>query len=310
MKTILLFLILGWIVPFLDLKNPPVTSVSFQLIRNLILVKGSVNGKEGLFILDTGASEVILNRRFFNGIPSRTALYSVHGNEIENQIVSIKFSLGGFEKKVLANVTDFTALEKSIGLELFGVVGNSLFENSELVLDYTFKELTIYLLDKDGNRLSPKSIHQQHQVTLPFFARKGIPFIVVNANGKLLKMILDSGASANVMDTGEINRLNSGSLSLKTDSVASLGQEIVLVKSSKVDELRVGNLTCPPMKTLFVSLNQLNQNHWGIKVDGILGYEFLSNFRVAINFRKREIYLWDRKSVELQWAIANNRKAY
>jgi predicted aspartyl protease len=306
MKTILFLLVLGWVVPFLNPKNAPVTSVSFQLTRNLILVKGSVNGKEGHFILDTGASDVILNNRFFRGKPTEKKFYGIHGNEVENEIMYIKFNLGGFEKNIPANITDFTALEKITGFELFGTIGNSLFKNCELVIDYTFKELTIYQLNKDGNRLSSKSIHQKPQVTLPIFAGRGFPIMVVNANGKQLKMILDSGASANVMDSREIHHLNLGLLQAKMDSITSFGQDIVQVKSVKVNELKVGNLACPPMKTLIVPLSQLNQNQWGMKVDGVLGYEFLSNFRVAINFRKREIYLWDRESVELQWVIANN----
>jgi len=308
MKAILLFLVLGWVVTFLDLKNSPVTSVSFQLVRNLILVKGSVNGREGHFILDTGASDVILNRRFFKGKPTTKKFYGIHGNEIENEIIYIKFNLGGFEKNIGANVIDFTALEKVTGLELFGVIGNSLFKNCELILDYTFQELTIYQLNKEGNRLTSRNIHQNPQASLSIFAGSGVPILVVNANGKQLKMILDTGASVNVMDDKQINRQYPSLLQVREDSLAGFGEGIVQVKTSKLNEMKVGNLSCPPMKTLLVPLNQLNQNHWGVGVDGVLGYEFLRNFRVAINFRKREIYLWDRESVELQWAIANNKE--
>lgn len=304
MKAILFFLVLGWVVPFFNLKNTPITSVSFHLVRNLILVQASANDKEGYFIVDTGASEIILNSRVFRGTPTEKKFYGVVGNEIENEIKYIKFNLGGFEKNLPAHVTDFAALEKTLGLDVLGVVGTSLFKNCELVLDYTFKELTIYRLNKDGNRLSSKSIHQKPQATLPLIVARGLPFIMVNSNGRELKMILDSGASANVMDSRDINHQNSDLLRTNVDSLATFGQDIVAVKSIKVKELKVSNLSCPPMKTLFVPLNQLNKNQWGMRVDGILGYEFLSNFRVGINFRKQEIYLWDRESVELQWAIA------
>ncbi|WP_026968384.1 pepsin/retropepsin-like aspartic protease family protein [Algoriphagus terrigena] len=305
MKALLFSIALGVMLPFLSPKNAPVTSVSFQLIRNLILVKGSVDGREGLFILDTGASDMILNSRIFKGKPTEKKFYGIHGNEIENEIKYIEFNLEGFEKNIVAHVADFTALEKITGLQLFGVIGNSLFKYCEIVLDYTFKEVTIYQLDKDGNRLSSKSIHQKPQATIPTFVGRGFPIIIVDANGKQLKMILDTGASANVMDSRQINHLNSDLLRARADSITSFGQDLVPVKSLKVNELKIGDLPCPSMKTLFVPLNQLNKNQWGISVDGILGYEFLSNFRVAINFRKREIYLWDRESVELQWAVAN-----
>lgn len=35
---------------------------------------------------------------------------------------------------------------------------------------------------------------------------------------------------------------------------------------------------------------------------GIMGYEFLSHYRVAINFRKKEIYIWDAAYVQEQLA--------
>ncbi len=305
MKTILLLIVLGWVVPNFSLKNSPVTSVSFQLIHKLIIVEASVNGKEGFFIVDTGVSEVILNKRFFNGKPTGEKFYGVSGSEAEKETEFIKFNLGGFETKILAIVTDFTALEKISGLDLLGVVGNGIFKNCEVVLDYIFKEMTIYQLNKNGDRLSSKYIHQVPQDTLSLYIGKGVPFVEVNANGKRLRMSLDSGAGANLIDEKEIDFLSSSLLPVREGSMASFGQNAISVKSLTVEKLMVGNLSCPPMKTLFVSLDHLNQSQWGIKVDGILGYEFLSNFRVAINFRKKEIYLWDRETMEQQWVLAN-----
>ena len=61
MKAILFFLVLGWVFPFLNLKNSPVATVSFQVTRKLIVVQATVDGREGLFILDKGVSDVIPN---------------------------------------------------------------------------------------------------------------------------------------------------------------------------------------------------------------------------------------------------------
>lgn len=305
MKATLIAIVLYLMLPFYSLSNPAVTSISFQLTRNLIMVQASVNGKEGLFILDTGVSEIILNNRYFNGEPTGDKFYGISGSEMEKEVQFIKFDIGGFEKQLFAIVADFTALEKVSGLELFGVVGNSIFKNCEVVLDYTFKELTIYQLDKKGNRFSSKNIHQRPMDTLSFIVGKGVPYVEVNANGQRLKMSVDSGASANVMDIEGIDHMNLSFSKVMKGSMASFGPEIVPVKSQIIDKMVVGKLLCPPMKTLFINLDHLNKSHSGKKVDGILGYEFLSNFRVAINFRKKEIYLWDRESVEQQWALAS-----
>lgn len=70
MKAILLFLILGWVLPLFNLKNTPVTSFSFHLVRNLIIVQPSANGMAGNIIVDNGVSEIILNNRYFDGRPT------------------------------------------------------------------------------------------------------------------------------------------------------------------------------------------------------------------------------------------------
>ncbi|WP_194775688.1 aspartyl protease family protein [Pararhodonellum marinum] len=308
MKTILIAIAFDLLLAFYGWSNPAVTSVPFELRNNLVIIHASVNGKNGLFIMDTGVPEIILNNRYFYGKPTGDRFYGISGSEMVKDVDFIRFNLGGFEKQGFATITDFSALERTSGLKILGVVGNSIFKNCELVLDYTFKELTIYRLDKKGNRLASKNIHQTPLDTLPFTLGNGVPFIEVLANGKRLKMSVDSGASANVMDIQEMDRNDSGTSRAAEQSLASFGPKEVSVKSQINENLTVGDLLCPPMKTLYVSLDHFNKSQSGIKVSGILGFEFLSNFRVAINFRKKEIYLWNRETVELQWAIASRQE--
>jgi hypothetical protein len=255
--------------------------------------------------LDTGVSDIVLNNRYFDGLKTGEKFFGISGIEMEEEIEFIKFNIGGFEKKTVAKVTNFQSLEKFTGLKLLGVIGNDVFNNCELVLDYTFKELTIYQLDKNGNPKSSKYIHQQPQDNLSFYLARGVPYVEVNSNGHLQKMIVDSGATANVMDANKIAQLNSSSIQVREGSMAGFGPKAVPTKFQIIDNLIVGKLSCPPMNTIFLNLDHLNQSQSRKRVDGVLGYEFLSNFRVGINFRKKEIYLWDRESVEMQWAIAN-----
>lgn len=308
MKSIFFAILLHFALPLYSLANPAITSVSFQLKKKFIIVQASVNGKRGHFIFDTGVSDIILNNKYFTGKLTGDKFYGIHGNEVEKEFALIRIDIEGFEKKAVATVTDFTALERLTGLELLGVVGNAIFKDCEVVLDYIFKEVTIYRLDKKGIPLFSKKLHQTAMDTLPFVTKKGVPLVEVNVNGERLTMIVDSGATANVMDRSEFNRLNTGSSPVLEVSLVGFGSEKVSVKSQSIDKLRVGLLTCPPMKTLIVDLDHLNLTQNGRRVEGVLGYEFLSNFRVAINFKKREIYLWDRESVELQWALANNNE--
>ena len=45
------------------------------------------------------------------------------------------------------------------------------------------------------------------------------------------------------------------------------------------------------MKTLIADLSHL-MNNYRLKIDGLLGYEFLSKSIISINFKKKELYFW------------------
>lgn len=309
MKTILIALIFALMLPFYSMSNNSITTIPFQIVRNLVIVQASVNGKDGLFIIDTGVKDIILNNQYFTGKSTGEKFYGITGSEMEKEVNFIKMNLGGFAKQGFAVIADFSALENISGLNLYGVVGNSFFKNCEVVFDYTFQEVTIYQLDRKGNRLDSKYIHQNPLDTLSFTFENGIPYVEVNAKDRLLRMSVDSGATANVMNIKEMDQQNYEMIPLTDHSFASFGSKKVSVKTLSIDNLMVGNLFCPPMKTLFVNLDHINKSQSGQELDGILGYEFMSNFRVAINYRKKEIYLWNRDTVELQWALASKKKA-
>lgn len=294
--------------PFTTKSNPAITVVSFQLKNNLIIVKASINGQEGNFILDTGASNITLNERYFDGREQGKHFYGINGSVSKAETEIIQFNLGGFKKTTNATITNFAALEESIGLKLFGVVGNSPFSKCELVIDYIFKEVTIYRLNKNGMRKKGKWTHMDPSDTLQFFLKGKMPIIRAQAGQHCLMLGLDSGASACVMDENFMEKLNGCFQVFDKTTLTSFGNDRTEVPYSQLNNLLVGKLPCPPMKTLFVSMAHFNQYVQGQQLDGILGYDFLSQFRVAINFRKKEIYLWDGHTVEAQWLAEKSGK--
>ena len=46
------------------------STIPFQLAGKLIIVKATVDGQPGNFILDTGVSKLVLNDRYFEGEPT------------------------------------------------------------------------------------------------------------------------------------------------------------------------------------------------------------------------------------------------
>ena len=60
---------------------------------------------------------------------------------------------------------------------------------------------------------------------------------------------------------------------------------------SVFDEMKMNNQSFKKMKTLIADLSNL-MNNYHLKIDGLLGYEFLSKSIISINFKKKELYFW------------------
>ncbi len=182
-------------------------AIPFSLVKNLIIVKAWMDGVEGNFIVDTGASDVTLNERFFTGIRTNDIFHGINGSVNQHRITFGRLNLNGIEQKISDGVAGFSALEKIAGLPLHGVVGTSFFKDCQVVFDYVFQELTIYKLDKKGNCNCTKILHQTPLDTLRFSLKGNMPVVEVMAGGKRLRMGLDSGASVCILEEKHRNKL-------------------------------------------------------------------------------------------------------
>lgn len=309
MKCGTLLLILLSNLHFLCASNPPVTVVSYGSNSGLIFVRAEVDDKPGFFILDTGTPKLILNRNFFEGTPSNDLFHDIHGGNLTMQTKDVCLSIGDFCKATQAIITDFTSIEHTTKLPVLGVIGNSVFEDCEIVFDYIFKELTIYCLDRNGDPLQPRYLHEAPPLeAIPFELKGNLLVIEVMVGGHARKMALDTGAGVNVMETGNRKHIKPYIEALDEKNLVGFGDQSRLTPRSMVSELSVGQVRCPPMPTFMLSLKKLNKSLPGPKLDGILGHEFINRFRIAINFRKKEFKIWDTPHVEEQFALAKSKK--
>gem|GEM_PF-2598929 len=61
------------------------------------------------------------------------------------------------------------------------------------------------------------------------------------------------------------------------------------------------------MNTFLTNLSRINRTQPGSKIDGILGFKCLKQYKVSINFKRREVRLWpsDKSLIGNQIAIDN-----
>lgn len=142
------------------------------------------------------------------------------------------------------------------------------------------------------------------KVEIPFKLINNLIFIPIKVNGIELNFLLDSGVDETLLfsmdDKKEVSFFNVEKVTLR-----GLGSE------ASIEGLKSQNntLEVPGLKStghlLYIILDQTFNlsSHMGIPVNGIIGYHFLKNNLVEINYEKKRITIYDegnkiRKKIE------------
>ena len=266
--------------------------IPFETYKGLIFIEAEIDGKRGQFMLDTGSPTIFLNSyRFSDLTESKYTVTGVNG-EIEN--VRSKFVSSLKTEQVEWNNFEATSfdmihLEQLCRRQLLGLLGYSAFKKFELMIDYESKELTLFKLDRRGNRLKPMS--EKPLKKHSFKMAKHLPVLEVMVDNFILKLGVDTGAEVNLLHKKWERKLYNHFLNYEEVQLSGASKQQKLSSKSVFDEMEVNNEPFTRMKTLITDLSHL-MNNYRIKIDGLLGYEFLSKSVISINFKKKELYFW------------------
>ena len=135
------------------------------------------------------------------------------------------------------------------------------------------------------------------KVEIPFKLINNLIFIPIKVNGIELNFLLDSGVDETLLfsmdDKKEVSFFNVEKVTLR-----GLGSE------ASIEGLKSQNntLEVPGLKStghlLYIILDQTFNlsSHMGIPVNGIIGYHFLKNNLVEINYEKKKITIYDEEN--------------
>lgn len=257
-------------------KGPARLQVPFVLVNNLPVVQATVDGHTGNFILDTGAEVTLLNQRYFaGGVPTaptgagatgplpRTASYRA-GSFVWQNLRLTDISL---------TTTDLTHLGAA---PLLGLLGADLLGQYAVTLDYPHHLAT--LQTAAAPPLPPPL------ATLPFTRRGHLPVLTLTIAGQSYDVALDSGASVNMLAESLLPALEDEMSSLFTSSLggAAAQQRAVTGGTLRLATL-APRLPLRDMVTVFTTIGSLARSQ-PTPVVGILGYEFLRQYRVTIDY--------------------------
>jgi predicted aspartyl protease len=257
-------------------------------------VKVKLNGRDAIFVIDTGSGFTVISKetakRMGVGEIARGGKSQGVGGTGKFQIVYglIKSLQLGDEKvkMVPCFIRPFHIdKDKAIEEKADGFIGLSILSHFLTELDY--KESRIRL-DRRDNRTIPPATTPDLTV-VPFrTTQNGLISVETEFDGnKNVNVILDSGASSTVVSTAAVERLNLGDQIIKDQTASVIGAAGVTenVRMLFVRKCSLAGLQQTNLRALVLDFGAINETA-GFEQSGILGGDFLRNFRVTIDFNR------------------------
>ncbi|MBF4983052.1 hypothetical protein FNJ87_01425 [Nonlabens mediterrranea] len=271
--------------------------IPFQLVGNLITVEASVNGQSGPFIIDTGAYNMVLNKRIYQANSNNhKTTYSVNQelHQVPEMIVH-DFIIDDFEINArLADLVDLSNMERSKRSKINGILGYENLRRYEIFIDFYLEQITLFKINSKGNRLDEKLLTDQITDTLQF-NRKGHSIVLESQlNGVEISFVLDTGAEINQLSSKvDVGILSNFDPLRRVEMVGMDGQGREVIAGNFMPFQLSNSISCEMMPTIITTM-KFSRQAYGTKVDAVLGYWFLKNRRIIINYRKKSLYfaLW------------------
>ena len=125
--------------------------------------------------------------------------------------------------------------------------------------------------------------------TIDFRLQSNLIVIDVVVDGETKPFILDTGASNTVIDKRAADPSAVEGVE-QAVGLADCGAGNMEAVMSTVKSLAVGNAAVSDLRVAGIDLDGINEKI-GARVAGILGYDFLSRFRVTIDYRAKRLTL-------------------
>lgn len=273
--------------------------IPFSRAGNLILLRATADTIAGNFILDTGAPGLMLNLTYFRDY----AATADHGEE-ESGITGGNAPVIRTEVKTLgfgcittynagANLLSLGHIENIKGVKILGLLGVSLFRQFEMVIDYENNLLYLHRFGKKDKQtyLSPHLNNAAAFTTVPFEMWNNKIVTTTILNGKKIRLIIDSGAESNLLDSRLPQSVFDNVEILKRIRLNGTGDKKVEALYGNLSNLFIGDQNTGILPVIITNLEKtcLADNSC---IDGILGFDFLSLHKIGFNFVTNKMYIW------------------
>ena len=283
-------------------SGPDVVTIPFEIHGNRPFIKIKINNKEELnFVIDTGASLSVISDKIadklgIKAVAKGGSARAVGGNGSFSIIYGVidSMSIGGAKIDLVPTYirTVHTADETPINERADGYIGLSVLSNYAVTIDYKQK---IIILDRtplkeELTNTAAISLTPTDVVGIPLRTTSGglvSAESLIEGHDKPLNFIVDTGASTTVISKAAVKKHNLENLKLKNAFFRVIGAAGIEndVEAVGLATLTVNGLRQKNARALILNLDPVNETS-GFEQHGILGGDFLRNFKVEIDMRK------------------------
>jgi predicted aspartyl protease len=277
--------------------SPRRAKVKFRLAggaQPLILLPVKVNGEGPFeFILDTGAGTSLLSSQ----LGQKLGVKVIGSREGQSAGGALSVSLAKLDSLAVGSarltgvdvgLVDLSHIGKTIGAQIDGDLGYNFLQHFRITLDYRKNEIWL----DDPSRL--ESVGRLAAVTkVPMrLASPAKPLLLVDvyANGRgPFQFAIDTGTSTTAITPELAKELGvvSSPLGAATTGGAPVDVTAGVLKSFQVGDARIDDSSVV-VGDFFVMLS----NALGVKLDGIVGYNFLRHYKVALDYPNEMLSLF------------------
>jgi len=257
----------------------------------LFLIEAKVDDQIGNLVFDTGANGLVLNSTYFRN-------YLKSGGTVSNGITGSvgvvgQISIGKLEfseiayKNIKADVTDLGHIENRRGFKILGLLGFSMMRNLEIVIDARNNELILIRIDKTGKRANKANSEFKANYFQKFETISNILFLKGKIAGKTLNFCFDTGAETNAISSDSNKNILNTLTITRRSTLRGAGSARSEVLFGRMNDFSIGERHITEMETIISNLDALSEAY-NTKINGILGYNFLEQGTICINFVKKQ----------------------
>jgi hypothetical protein len=280
--------------------SPNIIRIPFTLTGTLITIRARADTVEGNFFFDTGASNLLLNYRYFGKRSGRivnqaggvTGKVEVLGTTRIDTFLADNLRV----LKLSADVIDLSHIENAKKTDVVGIIGYEVFKDFQVLFDYQSGMLLLARTDKKGELLEAIQAWEYEPTgDFPIDVEGHIAMLSLRFGPKTAKSFaLDSGAEQNLLSNATGTRFLKNNFEIrKRVKLVGAGRESLELLSGVLNNARVDSIQLTPMVTLLTDLSQIN-SIYQTDVDGVLGYEFFVQKPFSINYKKRRLTFYKR----------------